>query len=119
MPAHACIPHIAVSHSAQAALLTLGHAHGPHVVVLAATCAQVSIARVVPQADYVPSQDEVRVGTVAHCAVYARPSAFETCPHEGLVLDLQPAAGALVFVTRPESRAERQQRIFSQCVGRS
>jgi uncharacterized protein (DUF779 family) len=109
------VPHFAASRAALDALHTLRRSRGRQVVVLSPACARVSVAHVHSEVDYVPRPGEVRLGTLAHCPIYADPRSVETCPHDGLVLDLHAAdrRGPAVFVTRPESAAERQQRVFS------
>jgi uncharacterized protein (DUF779 family) len=87
------------------------------VIVLGATCVRLTVARVGRASGYVPGPGEVRIGTLAHCPIYASLVAVEMCCHDGLVLDLHARAGrgaAASFVTRPESRAEWQQRVFAE-----
>ena len=110
------LPRIVGSASASAALLQLHHDRGPQVIELGTCCAAVSIARVRDRRDFSPHEYHVRLGVVAHCSVYADIRQIELCPHEILVIELHaaPHGGSPVFVTRPESRAERQQRVFAE-----
>jgi len=114
-PAGLGVPHFTASRAALDALHRLRRSRGRQVIVLSPACARVSVAHVHTEVDYVPGPGEVRLGTLAHCPIYADRGSIETCPHDGLVLDLHAVAdrrGAAVFVTRPESAAERQERIF-------
>lgn len=115
------VPHVSASRHARSALDVLRRSQGRQVIVLGATSARLSVAHVRRAAGYVAYSGEVRIGTVAHCPVYAALGCIETCPHDALVLDLHgvDARGVPVFVTRPESRVERQERILNRhAVGR-
>lgn len=107
-------PHLDASPNTLAALQSLRTQHGRQVIVLSSACAGISAARVRSEVGFVPSDRLVRIGTLAHCPVYADPGVVALCPHAGLILDLHLSRnGRPVFVTRPESAAEWQQRIFS------
>jgi uncharacterized protein (DUF779 family) len=109
------VPHFTASRRALYELHLVRRSQGRQVVVLASACARVSVAHVHSEADYAPRDGEVRLGTLAHCPVYGTRDCIEMCPHAGLVLDVHVATdgrGTPVFFTRPESAAERQQRVF-------
>jgi uncharacterized protein (DUF779 family) len=110
------VPQVVASASASAALVKLRHDRGPQVIELGTCCAAVSIARLRDRRIFSPHEYHVRLGVVAHCTVYADIRQIELCPHEILVIDLHaaPHGGSPVFVTRPESRAERQQRVYAE-----
>jgi uncharacterized protein (DUF779 family) len=109
------LPQIVASVGATRALLELRHVRGPQVIVLGTTCATISIAHVRNCCDFHPCEDHVVLGVVAHCRVYADIRQIEFCPHNLLVVDLHtnPAGGRPTFATRPESEAERQQRVIT------
>lgn len=109
------VPQVVPSASAAAALLKLRRERGPQVIELGMRCAAVSIARVHDRHNFNPHQHHVKLGVVANCTVYADIRHIEFCPHEMLVIDLHaaPHGGSPVFITRPESRSERQQRMFA------
>ena len=109
-------PRITASARASAALLKLRHDRGPQVIELGTCAAAISIARVRDRRAFTPHEHHLTLGIVAHCPVYADSRHIELCPHEMLVIELHTAqhAGSPIFVTRPESRAERQQRMFSE-----
>jgi uncharacterized protein (DUF779 family) len=110
-------PLIVVSRTASAALLKLRHDRGPQVIMLGTCCATVSIVQVADRRDFDRREYHVMLGVVAHCPVYADIRHIELCPHDTLVVDLQRGAdgGRPAFVTRPESTAEQQQRVFAEC----
>jgi uncharacterized protein (DUF779 family) len=115
-PAGLRVPHLTGSRSALDALSALRRSQGGQVIVLGPVCARVSVAHVRARSGYAPHRGEIRIGTLAHCPIYATRSCIETCPHERLILDVVLATGrrgAPVFLTRPESRMERQERVFS------
>jgi hypothetical protein len=88
------------------------------VIVLTGPCATARVARTQRRRDFLPHEHQVSIGQVAHCPVYADVRHIAQCPHEVIVLDLGWQSGAAnhepTFVTRPESKAEREQRIFSE-----
>lgn len=107
-------PHLDASRSALAALQSLRRQRGPQVIVLSSACVGISAARVRSEIGFVPPDRLVRIGNLAHCPVYADQHVIAMCPHAGLILDMHsPTNGTPGFVTRPESAAEWQQRIFS------
>jgi len=106
-------PHVDASASALATLQTLRKRHGPQVIVLGCACSGVGVARVCRATGFVTPEDLVRIGTLADSPVYADEQAAGACPHTVLILDVHSSAeGRPVFVTRPESAAEWQQRVF-------
>lgn len=108
------IPHLDASRSAVAVLQSLRRQDGRQVIVLSSACAGISAARVRREAGFVPPDRLVRIGTLAECSVYADQEFVAMCPHAGLILDVHSTTNdRQVFVTRPESAAEWQQRIFS------
>ena len=113
-PADTRSPHLDASPSALAALQSLRRQDGRQVIVLSSACAGISAARVCREVGFVPSDRLVRIGTLADCPVYADQEVVAMCPHAGLILDVYSSTNdRLVFVIRPESTAEWQQRIFS------
>lgn len=109
------LPQVVVSAAAADALAGLRRDRGPQVIVLGSTSATIGIAQVRDQGEFYPDDDDVQLGTVANCCVYADISYVEPCRHDVLVLDLRTnrAGDRPAFITRPESEAERQQRVFS------
>jgi uncharacterized protein (DUF779 family) len=112
------LPGIVGSASAVLGLAELRRERGPQVIVLTGPCATVQVAITQNGRDFVPHAHHVRIGGVADCPVYADIEHIAQCPHEVIVLDLSWQAGAgkydPAFVTRPESKAEREQRVFSK-----
>lgn len=108
------LPRVVASPSAHAALCRLRHDRGPLVIMLGSS-ATVSIARVCRSRDFSRDEDHVMLGTVAQCPVYMDIRYVESCLRDVLVVDLRPHGygGDPLFVARPESRAERQQRMFA------
>lgn len=111
------LPRITASATATAALTKLRHDRGPLAIVLGTSCATVSVARVYLCRDFDPGEQHVPLGVLAYCQVYAESQAIEACAHDVLVIDLHANVSGRepLFVSRPESRAERQQRIFAAC----
>lgn len=116
-PRNGRLPHIVGSPKAEASLAELTCERGPQVIVLSGPCAISSVAAARSRRGFVPNEHQVRVAQIARCPVYADARQIRMCPHEVIVLDLGWRSGAAggdrAFVTRPESRAEHQQRIFS------
>lgn len=113
-PADERVPHLDVSLRALAALHALRTRHGPQVIVLGPTCAGTNVAHVHNESAFIPRDRVVGIGTLAQCPVYADREAVAMCPHTGLILDVHTSAnGRPVFVIRPESAAEWQQRAFN------
>lgn len=107
-------PHLDASRGALVALHALRARYGRQIIVLGSTCAGSGVAHVRDATAFVAPDRLVRIGTLAHCPVYADREAVAICPHTGLILDVHPSAnGRPVFVTRPESSAEWQQRAFN------
>jgi uncharacterized protein (DUF779 family) len=105
---------IDASPSTLSALQTLRERHGPQVIVLGSACAGIGVARVRSETGFVPVDNLVRIGTLAHCPVYADEDTVARWSHRVLILDVHSSAnGRPVFVTRPESAAEWQQRVFA------
>jgi uncharacterized protein (DUF779 family) len=110
------VPHLDASPSTLAILHSSSRQHGRQVIVLSSACAGISAAQVRSEIGFVPRERLVRIGTLAHCPVYAHEKLVAMCPYSGLILDVHLSTnGTQVFVTRPESAAEWQQRIFSDC----
>ena len=107
-------PQVRVSHRAEELLRSLVQRQGANVLVLSGTAAAPSIVHVRTPVGFQPGPCDVRIGEVASCLVYADAESICWCPHELLVLSpAQVDGGRLVsLVTRPESEAERQQRLF-------
>jgi hypothetical protein len=108
-------PHVMASPPASAVLEQLGRDRGPQVIVLAPSRAALRLARVRQGREFVPNEHEVLVGTVAHCPVYADLRHTALYPNEALVVVLGRPCGvddAPVFLARPESSAEWQQRVL-------
>lgn len=103
------------SPGAHAALCRLRRERGPLVIMLGSS-ATVSVARVYRGRGLDLDDDHVMLGTVAQCPVYMDLRHIESCFRDVLVVDLHPDAygGDPLFVSRPESRAERQQRLFAE-----
>jgi uncharacterized protein (DUF779 family) len=110
-------PRIVTSGKAKAALETIRQQHGTQVIVLRSACSAPSIARVRSRAAFLPQEHQVVIGSVARCPVYVDSREINSCPHETIMLDLAaaPAYGTddTNLITRPESVAEREERIFS------
>jgi uncharacterized protein (DUF779 family) len=87
------------------------------VIVLSGPCALSSVAAARGRRGFLPGEHQVLVGELVHCPVYADDRQITMCPHEVIVLDVGwrsgSSSGERTFVTRPESTAEHQQRIFS------
>lgn len=120
-PLRGRVPHIVVSQRARPAIEQIRREHGPQIIVLTSACAATSIANVVPQRGFVPSQYEMIVGRIAGCPVYADSRHITGCPHDVIIIDLGRRPGEAnpakpLLVTRPESEAERQQRVFAERV---
>ncbi len=114
------MPHIVASAKAAANLADLCRAHGPQVILLANSCGTVRVARVRSRPGFRPHEYEVLIGRVMDCPVYADTRQLPQRPFDTIVLDVGWRSGDTAsadqdphFVTRPESQAERQQRIFS------
>jgi uncharacterized protein (DUF779 family) len=110
------LPRVVASARASRALVELRQVRGPQVLVVDTACAAISIAQVRRCCDdFHPQEHQVVLGVVIQVPVYADIQHIQLCPHDVLVVDLhtKPAGGEPTFVTRPESEAERQQRIFT------
>jgi uncharacterized protein (DUF779 family) len=111
------LPRVVGSPTAELSLAELTRERGPQVIVLSGPCAISSVAAARGRRGFVPNEHQVRVDQVANCPVYADAEQIRMCPHEVIVLDLGwhsgTGSGDRAFVTRPESPAERQQRVFS------
>lgn len=85
-------------------------------LVLGTSLGAVCIARVLPRQGFTPAPYYAVIGQVAHCPVYAHMREATACQHSTLVLDgrRDTVGGDPVFLTRPESRAERQQRVYAE-----
>ena len=116
-PRNGRLPRVVGSLRAQLSLAELTSERGPQVIVLSGPCAISSVAAARGRRGFVPNEHQVRVGQVASCPVYADAEQIRMCPHEVIVLDAGwrsgTGSGDPAFVTRPESPAERQQRVFS------
>jgi uncharacterized protein (DUF779 family) len=111
-------PQIYGSPAAVTALRALCRERGRSVVLLDSACSGVSLAHICPESDFTPTDHQVWIGAVAHCSVHADRACIALCPHTELTLDLHaPRDGNAppLFMTRPASVAERQQRLFSAC----
>jgi uncharacterized protein (DUF779 family) len=116
-PRNGRLPRIVGSPKAELGLAELTRERGPQVIVLSGPCVILSVAAARGRRGFVPNEHQVLVDQVARCPVYADLQHITMCPHEVIVLDLGwrsgTANGERAFVTRPESPAERQQRVFS------
>ncbi|MDP9091414.1 MAG: hypothetical protein M3N95_00315 [Actinomycetota bacterium] len=121
-------PHVIASPPVSAVIEQLRRDRGPQVIVLAPSRAALRLALVRQGRGFVPNEHEVLVGTVAHCPVYADSRHTALYPNEALVVVLGRPCGvddAPVFLARPESSAEWQQRVLgprirgTQAVARS
>ncbi len=120
-PARSRVPHIVASAKAAANLADLCRAHGPQVILLSNACGMVSVARVRSRPGFKPHEYEMLIGRVMDCPVYADTRQLPQRPLDTIVLDAGWRSGDTgsadqdpLFVTRPESKAERQQRVFSE-----
>jgi hypothetical protein len=111
-------PHVIASPLVSAVLEQLCRDGGPQVIVLAPSHASLRLARVLQRRRFVPNERHVLVGTVAHCPVYADVRHTALYPNEALVMVLGRPFGidAPVFLTRPESTGEWQQRVLDPCI---
>ena len=111
-------PRVVGSSNAVRTLAQMCRDVGPQVILLRGPCAAVHVARTMPRREFVPREYQERIGQVADCSVYADLRHIVRCPHEVIVLELGwqvgNADGETSFVTRPESLAEREQRVFSE-----
>jgi hypothetical protein len=114
-PPGARVPQI---YGSPATVAALHGERGRYVLTLESACSGVSLAHTCPESEFAPTDHHVRIGTVAHCSVEADRACIALCPHDELTLDLHaPRDGNAppLFMTRPASVAERQQRMFSAC----
>jgi uncharacterized protein (DUF779 family) len=112
-------PHVDASPTACRALNELCDEHGPHVIVLRSACAAPSIAHVLAEKEFAAREDEVLIGRVADCPVYAYVRDFDLCPHDAVIVELRwPGSESAppVFVTRTESEDERGNRLLGRAV---
>jgi hypothetical protein len=88
------------------------------VLVISGTASAPAIVNLRPRFGFRPLSSDVIVGRVASCLVYADEAAISLCPHELLVLTPARVDGErlVALVTRPESEAEAQQRLFNRHV---
>jgi uncharacterized protein (DUF779 family) len=116
-PRNGRLPRVVGSPRAELSLAELTRERGPQVIVLSGPSAISSVAAARGRRGFVPNERQVRVDQVANCPVYADAEQIRMCPLEVIVLDLGWRSGTVsgdrAFVTRPESPAERQQRVFS------
>jgi hypothetical protein len=114
-PPGARVPQI---YGSPAAVAALRGERGRYVVALDSACSGVCLAHTCSESEFAPTDHHIRIGTIAHCSVYADRACIVLCPHDELTLDLlAPRDGnaAPLLMTRPASVAERQQRMFSAC----
>jgi hypothetical protein len=111
-------PHIRTSDRTQDLLRSLIRQHGPQVLVISGTASAPAIVHLRPRLEFRPQPSNVVVGQVASCLVYADEGSISLCPHELLVLTPARVDGERLvsLITRPESEAEAQQRLFDRHV---
>jgi uncharacterized protein (DUF779 family) len=116
-PPRARVPKIYGSPAAVAALLALRTERGRYVLTLNSACTGLCVAHICPEFEFTPTDHHVQIGAVAQCSVYAERSRITLCPHDELMLDLRAGDSTAppLFMTRPASAAESQQRLFSAC----
>ena len=112
------LPHVVASAKAAANLDELRRAGGPQVIVLSTSGATVSVASVRPRHGFFPPDGMSLIGQVQRCPVYANTHQMLACPYEMIILDVGwrcgPPGDVRKFVIRPESKAEWQQRVFTE-----
>lgn len=113
------LPRILPSPRARQAIEQIRRERGAQVIVLTSACATTSIANLVQQRGFVANQYQLLVGRVAGCPVYADSRHITGCPHDVIIIDLGRRSAAIdparpLLLTRPESEAERQQRVFAE-----
>lgn len=117
------LPRVVASAKAAANLDELCHAGGPQVIVLSTSGATVSVATVRPRHGFFPREDMTMIGQVQRCPVYADTHQLLACPYETIILDMGwrsgPPGEIRAFVTRPESKAEWQERVFTEDAGQT
>jgi uncharacterized protein (DUF779 family) len=112
-PSH---PHIRISDYAWELLRSLVVRDGAQALVITGGAAAPSIVHVRPLAGFRPGPGDVLIAKLASCVVYADEESICSCPHEQIVLSPARLDGPRLvsLVTRPESEAERQQRLFNR-----
>ncbi|HEX2307130.1 MAG TPA: hypothetical protein VHI14_02275 [Jatrophihabitantaceae bacterium] len=108
-------PNIRISDYAGDLLRCMVRRDGPQALVMTGAAAAPSIVHVRPLAGFRPGPGDVLIAQLASCLVYADEDSICSCPHEQIVLSPARLDGPRLvsLVTRPESEAERQQRLFN------
>jgi uncharacterized protein (DUF779 family) len=109
-------PHIRISDHAWELLRSLVVRDGAQALVMTGAAAAPSIVHVRPLAGFRQGPRDVLIAQLASCLVYADEESICSCPHEQIVLSPARLDGPRLvsLVTRPESEAERQQRLFNR-----
>jgi hypothetical protein len=111
-------PHVRISDHAWELLRSLVVRDGAQALVIGGAAAAPSIVHVRPLAGFRPGPGDVLIAQLASCMVYADEESICSCPHEQIVLSPARLDGPRLvsLVTRPESDAERQERLFNRHV---
>ena len=111
-------PQIRTSDRARDLLRSVIRQYGSQVLVISGTASAPAIVHLRPRLGFRPLPSDVIVGKVTSCLVYADEPSISLCPHELLVLTPARVDGERLvsLITRPESEAEAQQRLFNRHV---
>jgi hypothetical protein len=108
-------PNIRISDYAWELLRSMVRRDGAQALVMTGAAAAPSIVHIRPLVGFRPRSGDVLIAQLASCLVYADEESICSCPHEQIVLSPARLDGPRLvsLVTRPESEAERQQRLFN------